>query len=206
MSQPFAANPATSHLIGELIMSILAGALKAPISSFHLERIRRIDAEDFGPVKKKAAQMLAAQGIIVDEAYLERGILALKQYYAVALLDPNNSHAVSDVVDPFWHAHMLFSQRYCDFCRDVVGVYMHHVPLDHDNRLQLENVGVLYAFTREVLERLFSGVDPEFWPAEVGDERLICWHKGNQGVYSDEVYRHALLPADGRGVNYAFAN
>lgn len=186
-------------------MGTLEGIIRAPISPFHSERIRRIDAEDFEPVKKKTAQLLAAQGIIVNDDYLERGILALKQYYAVALLDPNNSHAVSDVVDPFWHAHMLFSQRYSDFSKDVVGVYMHHVPLDHDNRLQLENVGVLYAFTCEVLQRFFTEVDPEFWPTEVGDERLICWHKGNGGVYDPKIYQHALLPADARGVNYAFA-
>lgn len=182
----------------------LESIVRAPLSSFHVDRIRRIDAEDFGPVKKKVAQMLAERGVVVDGEYLERGILALKQYYAVALLDPNNSHAVSDVVDPFWHAHMLFSQRYAEFCDGVVGVYMHHFPLDHGNQQQVENVVVLYPFTREVLARFFTTVDEEFWPDVVEDERLICMHKGNQGVYDADVYQHALLSADPRGVNNAF--
>jgi hypothetical protein len=184
--------------------SSIESAIRAPISSFHLGRIRRIDTEDFAPVKKKVVQMLAERGIVVDDDYLERGIFALKQYYAVALLDPNNSHAVSDVVDPFWHAHMLFSQRYAAFCADVVGVYMHHFPLDHDDHSQLQNVAVLYPFTVEVMSRLFDLVDPEFWPTNVADQRLICMHKGNQGVYDDRVYQHALLPPDARGVNHAF--
>lgn len=183
----------------------LEETIRVSIPPFHLVRIRRIDQEDFAPVVKKMRKDAAAAGISLSDEYLDRGILALKQYYAIALLDPNNSHAVSDTVDPFWHTHLLFSQRYHAFCEDVVGVYMHHVPLDHDSANQVDNVDALYAYTRRTMSRLFSIVDGDFWPGELPRARLICMHRGNQSVYGEDVYRHALLPADPQGVNYAFA-
>ncbi len=185
-------------------MPSLEQTIRISLSDFHIKRIRRIDEEDFSPIKKKYMKDCMLAGNPVTEEYVDRGILALKQYYAVALLDPNNSHAVSDTVDPLWHTHMLFSQRYMDFCNDVVGVYMHHMPLDHDYELGVENVAKLYDYTREVLDLFFEQIDEHFWPRTMPRERLICWHKGNQGVYADEIYRHAILPADERGINYAF--
>lgn len=186
-------------------MQTLEQTIQIDLSAFHLARVRRIDAEDFTPVKKKYMRDCAAAGQPVSEEDADRGILALKQYYAVALLDPHNSHAVSDVVDPLWHTHILFSRQYVDFCDDVVGVYMHHIPLDHDYERGVENVDALYAYTREALDVLFAGVDDQFWPRIMPRERLICLHKGNQGVYADDIYQHAVLPVDERGINYAFA-
>jgi hypothetical protein len=179
--------------------------LKNPITPFHQPRLERIDAEDFSSVKKKVALDLEKIGIVTDEAYLDAGILALKQYYAVALLDPNNSHAISDTLDPFWHAHILFSQRYTDFCQDVAGAFMHHFPLDHDNNAQVENVDALYRYTINTLPKLFTVTDSRFWPQQLSRERLICMHKGNQEVYGEDVYLHALLPADPMGMNHVFS-
>jgi hypothetical protein len=169
----------------------------------------RIDAENFDPVKKKLSADFARLGIDRGKDYLESGILALKQYYAVALLDPNNSHAISDTLDPFWHAHILFSRQYASFCEDVVGVYMHHIPLDHDATEQVNNVETLYGYTaNDAMQKLFSFIDERFWPINLPRERLVCLHYGStvdqQEIYSKEVYSRALLPKNPDGMNRAF--
>ncbi len=143
-------------------MQTLEKTIKIDLSDFHLKRVRRIDAENFTPIKKKYMHDCLAVGQPVSEEYADCGILALKQYYAVALLDPHNSHAVSDIVDPLWHAHLLFSEQYHSFSVDVVGVYMHHIPLDHDHQKCVENVEILYSYTREAMDILFTSVNDQF--------------------------------------------
>jgi hypothetical protein len=187
----------------------LAETIKPALSSFHMDRISRIDGEDFGPIIKKMSRDSARLGIDHSEEYLKSGILALKQYYAVALLDPNNSHAISDTLDPFWHTHILFSRQYESFCHGVVGVYMHHIPLDHDTTDQVDNVETLYNYTvRGAMRELFSFMDDRFWPDDLPRNRLVCLHYGStidkKRIYSEDIYRHALLPEDSSGMNRTF--
>ncbi len=82
---------------------------------------------------------------------------------------------------------------------------MHHFPLEHDDDAQVENVDTLYQYTIDTLPKLFSVIDSRFWPEELSRQRLICMHKGNQGIYSEDVYLHALLPAHPMGMNHVFS-
>lgn len=187
----------------------LVETIKIALDSFHLDRIARIDSEDFCPVIKKMSKESVKLGSGYSEEYLRSGILALKQYYAVALLDPNNSHAISDTLDPFWHTHILFSQQYERFCHGVVGVYMHHIPLNHDVVEQVDNVEALYDYTvMSAMQELFLFMDERFWPTELPRDRLVCMHYGStinkERIYSEDIYRHALLPEDVNGMNRTF--
>jgi len=173
------------------------------ITSEHLRRIQIIDAEDYSGVIRKTREFLSETGRDFTEDYLCDGVLALKQYYAIAMLDPANAHVVSVPVDPFWHSHILHTQQYSDFCYNVVGEYMHHIPLDHSCSEKVENVRILYDYTQDVLRRLFVSVSDVLWPENDGDVALICFHKGNQGIYP-ELQNIRLYEPDPRGVNYAF--
>ncbi len=167
----------------------------------HPEQRRRlavIDLEDFSGVERKVREHFVELGRELSAGYVERGIYALKQYYAVALLDPANAHAVSRVIDPFWHAHILHTEQYMEFCNRVVGEYMHHQPLDHARPDHVAIIRRLYGYTLEVLTRFFSVVSPEFWPNKVMDAELICMHKGNQTIYS-LVQEYRLLEPSFRG-------
>ncbi|MFD0688121.1 hypothetical protein [Actinomadura fibrosa] len=42
--------------------------------------------------------------------------------------NPRLRLAMSDSVDPGWHAFILHSQDYADFCDRLFGRYFHHVP------------------------------------------------------------------------------
>jgi hypothetical protein len=131
------------------LISVVALCVTSPE---HLKRISRIDAEDFSQVLAKVKKDAKKNGTAHSEKYLEDGLLGLKQYYAIAMLDPANAHAISAELDPFWHAHMLFSNEYMSFCNDVVGEYMHHVPLSHDNLVEVGRVKMLYGYTISTLK------------------------------------------------------
>lgn len=162
----------------------VSSSVIARITADQRKRLERIDAEDFSLVMNKAMEDLAATGVHVSLDYGQRGIYALKQYYAVAMLDPANAHSVTLPVDPFWHTHILFTAEYRCFCDDVIGEYMDHVPLDKRDAAKVSNVRQLYGYTLDVLPQLFADVDPEFWPAAVTDADLICYHKGNTEIYA----------------------
>ncbi len=180
------------------------GSIKMQLHPDHLPRIQIIEDADYTGVIRKTREYLQETGKTATDEYLAKGIYALKQYYVIALLDPANAHAVSLAVDPFWHAHILHTMDYVDFCNRTVGEYMHHQPLDRADRPKLENVRTLYQYTLEVLGQLFTHVDQEFWSPDVSDALMICFHKGNQEMYPT-VQPIRLFEPSPRGEAKAFA-
>ncbi len=161
------------------------------VTPFHVALLQFIDAADFSGVRRKVAEELRERNISPIEEYLDEGILALKQYYAIAILDPRNKHAVSAAVDPFWHAHILHTKEYVDFCERLVGGYIHHTPLNHQRHDEVELVGQLYRYTSTCYRQFFSYVNLSFFPTDLPRHRLVCLH---QQVRSEEVLLHGLLP------------
>lgn len=154
----------------------LRSTIAPALTALQSERVEMIDAEDFIGVKRKTREDLARQGFQASDAYLDEGILALQQYYAIALLDPTSEHAVSDEIDPFWHAHILHTEQYIAFGERVFGQYIQHTPLDHDDPVQVQRFADLYAHTASVYPKAFNYISLEFFPAEVAAARLVCGH------------------------------
>lgn len=178
-------------------MNLIDIVRKDAVSPFHIERMLLIDARNFAPVKKKIKADAAKRGETLTDDEIERAILSLKQYYAIALLDPLNKHAISDKLDVYWHAHMLFSEEYTEMCEKVVGGFMHHIPLDHEDITQLKLVGELYDYTQACYKKFFKYVDDEFNPSTLSDERLVCLHYDDtfhKPRYGRDVVSNALLP------------
>jgi hypothetical protein len=169
-------------------MSLL-NAVTLKLDDFHRERLRLIDEFDFGKAMRKTRHDLLERGVRVDEAYLLNGVWALKQYYAVALLDPTNMHAVSDVVDPFWHGHILNTRDYHKFCEAVFGQYVHHAPHDETDPRQIVELDALYGYTHDIYGKMFSSVDPFWWPNPEA-KPLIC---GHYAIEDSIVRAHALF-------------
>jgi hypothetical protein len=154
----------------------LVSTIAPPVSPFHAERLAIIDGEDYSGVERKVREGLGKQGITVVQDFLDEGVLALKQYYAVALLDPTAEHAVSDAIDPFWHAHILHTRQYISFGDRVFGQYVQHEPLNHADEARVRHVAGLYAYTGRVYRRLFTYINEAFYPNVMPDARLLCSH------------------------------
>lgn len=174
------------------ILTLASSAIHPNIGPEHRKRLLYIDQCDFSRYFAKAVELGLGPHDVDGEAI----VFGLKQYYAIAMLDPANGHAISDVLDPLWHAHMLFSEEYEAFCNKVVGQYMHHAPLRKDDTVMLRRVRVLYDYTLRRLRECFRNVDERVWPT-LPDERLICLHKGNQDTYTalQEYRLYAPVPA-----------
>lgn len=65
-------------------------------------------------------------------------------------------------VDPAWHAFMLRSQAYAEFCSKYAGRFIHHVPFQDEAILSGDTLEV----TIPALERTGYHVDLEFWHGE----------------------------------------
>ncbi|KAK0371591.1 hypothetical protein CLIM01_11042 [Colletotrichum limetticola] len=160
------------------------------LSPYHRERLEKIDKADYSFVLRKVSE---EYNYALSDKYLKAGIENLKRYYAVALLDPLNRHAVSRAVDPFWHSHVLFTKEYLTFCKLVYGAFIHHQPLDIEDKPEVERVGALYNFTLATYKHIFKTVDPEFWPeAGVIAAMPVCLH---MDLREHEVEKHALFQA-----------
>lgn len=142
----------------------LLDMIKIELAPIHKEKIELIDDFDFS----KTAKKVAVDTGINDKSYLDDGVENLKRYYVVALLDPLNKHAVSETVDPFWHAHILHTRDYIKFCEDIFGQYVQHEPLDLDDTAETEEVADLYEYTVDIYEKIFKSVDYNWWP-KLGD-------------------------------------
>ena len=156
---------------------MLEATISIDLTELQLEMVREIDNEDFTGVMRKVREEFGHWGESVSDEFLEAGVLALKQYYAVALLDPCNEHAVSDSIDPFWHAHILHTKEYIAFGQRIFGQYVHHEPLNHDDAAQLRHVARLYAYTTNVYRQMFSYINEAFYPEMMPDARLLCSHQ-----------------------------
>lgn len=61
-------------------------------------------------------------------AFIDR----LAPYYLATLTHMHAGHAtpVFEIIDAFWHAHILCTRDYADFCRKRFGRFIHHERID----------------------------------------------------------------------------
>ncbi|MGW7521331.1 glycine-rich domain-containing protein [Streptomyces sp. NPDC054796] len=67
-------------------------------------------------------------------------------------------------VDLFWHAFVLHTKPYADFCQALGAPFVHHVP-DRGGHDPAKGRAAM-ANTRDLLRVAGYETDPDFWPAE----------------------------------------
>lgn len=51
-----------------------------------------------------------------------------RRYLKAVIEQPEAGVEPSEEVDAYWHKFVLNTRKYHEFCEDIVGVYLHHVP------------------------------------------------------------------------------
>ncbi len=158
------------------LMSTIQPEVLADLTPAQLAAIRRIDAEDFGSACQRIAADLGRRGLTVDDQALQDDVLALQQYYALAVLDPEVEHAMTSRVDPLWEAHILGNtRRYFDvFCAEAFGGPLHHIPFGHNEGERARDA------YRDTLRELGYWFDDSISPS---------WYLGDPGCF------HGVLQA-----------
>lgn len=106
-----------------------------------------------------------------SDDYCRRGVDQMAGFLAACgvSLEPL---APSQVVDEFWHAFVLRTMPYVDFCDRVAGRFIHHVPEDempvpedYDQRAAKAKRGnEIRLRTLEAIAAVGHEVDIAFWP------------------------------------------
>ena len=92
------------------IQKALHEQVKIAMTYEHYLALQMIDVHDFTHVKKKVAQ----DHSITDHDYLDLGILYLKRYYAIHILDPLNPPAMSKPIDLWWSSYFGHINRWVE--------------------------------------------------------------------------------------------
>jgi hypothetical protein len=88
------------------------------------ERLDRLGDYDLRPAKAYAVR---TYGWSAEQA--DRAELRTKQFFALEFLDPEKERVVDGEIDQFWHAMILNTVLYQQFCADIFdGTTIHHVP------------------------------------------------------------------------------
>lgn len=64
----------------------------------------------------------------VDEETARRIEKELKRYLALLAIHPRSPYGMRGPVDDLWHTFIFFTSEYFDFCEEVAGRYLHHIP------------------------------------------------------------------------------
>ncbi len=91
--------------------------------------------------------------------------------------------APSQVVDEFWHAFVLRTMQYNEFCDRVSGRFIHHVPQDdmpvpetQGQTPKVKRGNEMRIRTLEAIAAVGYEVDAEFWPElSAGGECTQCY-------------------------------
>ncbi|MFD5796350.1 glycine-rich domain-containing protein [Streptomyces diastatochromogenes] len=89
-------------------------------------------------------------------------------FIAASGQQPGQSLAPSELVDYGWHAFILHTVDYAEFCQRVVGSFVHHVPTDEGEQL----TGGPRATRERTLAAITAAgytVDEDLWPTISND-------------------------------------
>lgn len=142
-------------------------------------------AEAFEIVNKRNLSMV--RSFLTDrEGFSEKEVadmeLEYKRFIALCAVhaSPKNPIPISNVVDPFWHTHILFTHDYVGMAKDFGFELFHHNPASGDELLALEPA---YNNTLKLYGENFGQPDPRFWPAFAqicGGSGCSCSGTGNE--------------------------
>jgi hypothetical protein len=114
--------------------------------------VRRIMAEE--NVERTLAEA------IMDQALAFLGACALEHAEPLA---------PSELVDIGWHAFILHTRDYAEFCQRIAGRFLHHVPNDErDADAHGDHARATLIRTVAAIEAAGFGVDATLWPAVTG--------------------------------------
>ncbi|MEM5431270.1 hypothetical protein [Cupriavidus oxalaticus] len=84
-----------------------------------------IGALDFSRMKAKLLHQQHRDWTLESLEQAERGY---RQFLKLAAKYPETPAVPSELVDAFWHAHILDTRRYADDCMQIFGYILHHDP------------------------------------------------------------------------------
>jgi hypothetical protein len=77
-----------------------------------------------------------------------------------------------------WHAFILYTRDYAEFCEQVAGRFIHHVPHEETDERGKEDVQSVLDRTAAAIRKAGFRVDRELWQADGGGDKCSQCHNG----------------------------
>ena len=142
-----------------------------PLSPEQVEMTRFLEMYDLWFVEER----LARKGLVPAER-IPGAVLEFKRYMALVGLGYRGLGMLNPEVDEVWHALILFTREYAEFCQEAFGTFIHHVP--RTTRAPLPQASTENFLT--AYEEVFGAVPVQLYgsaiagPAARGDEPSGC--------------------------------
>jgi hypothetical protein len=127
------------------------------VSNSVLETLRFIEAFDVEAVDRKTRSARLPFG---------GAMLEFKRFLALPLLYPGRQEfpfVPSLRLDALWHAFILNTPRYREFCERVYGQYLDHLPAKSRKETERRVFRGPMQFTVESISRAFDNVNKYYW-------------------------------------------
>ena len=96
-------------------------------------------------------EKLLERVVFVSQEKYQEAFDEFKKYIYLVKINKDKPIAmVSKQVDEVWHQFILFTQEYHEFCRNIFGKYLHHIPKTKSKPLDkagAKNFALLYKET-----------------------------------------------------------
>ena len=119
------------------------------------EKRRQIGEEDLSFLQPK----LQKEGYGAEA--LPEMIREYQRYLIMRVLHPDELPLYSLPIDAVWHAHILFTQKYREFCDKIYGKYLDHRPYPKEEFSARFNE--YFQRTLQLYEEAFGKEAPAIW-------------------------------------------
>lgn len=154
--------------------SALESSVRITLTTEMLDKVKAIDGYDLWFVVER----LRGQG--VSDERIESAVAEFKKYMALFALGYEEVGMISREVDEVWHAFILFTREYTEFCRSIFGRYIHHAP--NSSRSPLLSRECVVNFT-DAYTRVFGPL-PSIWGGEPSNSASAGGGRLNAGECS----------------------
>jgi hypothetical protein len=126
----------------------------------------------------RLARRIIADHPGTDPLAAERIMDQTLAFLQACAVNPDAGLAPSDEVDKGWHAFILHTADYAEFCQRVAGRFIHHLPVEPGSTA--DGGAALHA-TVAAMRTIGLAVDEDLWPA-AADCESKC-HQCHGGCY-----------------------
>lgn len=116
-----------------------------------------IDSLNINPIMERLVQ--------VEKWRKKQAFQACEQYrnYLFLLKKYGNRYSSENLppsldIDAAWHAHILFTEKYIEFCNNVFGKYLHHHPHHGQDSIKISDIKLesMFEITQELYYKEFG--------------------------------------------------
>ncbi len=89
-----------------------------------------------------------------------------RRFWILCLENPEEAVVPSNLVDDFWHLHILDTQKYAEDCAQFLGFFLHHFPyFGMRGEKDAQNLADSWARTKLLYKQTFGeSPPPDLWP------------------------------------------